>query len=170
MPVSELHRSGGDSTQALRLANEANAVLVVLDENDAVVRSEFARSDNARGNALNHLERDGELLLAHQASLRRYELLGDASGCIAALGNIGGHLMTSGRYDDALHHLRSAEARAQASPVEFAEQLALLSGLMGAVLTCLGRYAEAIDVLHLCKVRSVSLFGSSSPQVIALCN
>ena len=90
--------------------------------------------------------------------------------CIAALGNIGVLLMTAGRYAGALHHLRLAEARAQASSVEFAEQLALLPGTMGDVLARLGRYAEAVDVLHLCKTRSVSVFGRRGPQMIAACS
>ena len=107
--------------------------------------------------------------MAHQAALRRFELLGNAAGIIAALGNIGGHLMTSGRYDDALRHLRLAEARAQASPVEFAEQLALLPGVMGDVLTRLGRYAEATESMRRSKARRVSVFGSRSPQMVAAC-
>ena len=64
--------SQGDYTRPLRLADEANAVLVVLDENDVAVQTELARCDNARGNALNNFGRDGESLLAHQASYRRY--------------------------------------------------------------------------------------------------
>ena len=172
--LSNLHRSvgrpvDGDHTQALRLADEATAALVALDENDAAVQIELASCDTARGNTLCLLGRVGESMLAHKAALRRFELLGDASGCIAALGNVGELLMQAGKYDDALHHLRLAEARAQASPVEFAMQLTLLPGSMGAVLACLGRYAEAVDVLHLCKSRSVSVFGTRSPQVIAVC-
>ena len=79
--------------------------------------------------------------------------------------------MLAGKYDDALHHLRLAEARAQASPVtvEFAKKLALLPRSMGDMLTCLGRYAEAVDVLHICKARSVSVFGRRSSKVIAVC-
>ena len=153
----------------MRLAKEATAVSVALDENDVAVQRGLANCDTVRGNALTQLGRDGESMLAQQAALRRFELLGNAAGIIAALGNIGEHLMTSGRYDDALRHLRLAEARAQASPVEFSEQLALLPGAMGDVLACLGRNAEAVDLLQLCKARSVSFFGERSPQVIAVC-
>ena len=111
--------------------SEANAVLVALDENDVAVQRVLANCDNARGGALCRLGRDEESLLAHQECLRRYELLGDASGSIAALGNIGQRLTTAGRYDDALNHLRLAEALAQVSPVEFARELAMLPGSMG---------------------------------------
>ena len=110
----------GDHAQALRLADEANALLVTLDESDVAVQSELARCEIARGIALSQLGRDGESLLVNQASLRRFELLGDASGSIVALANIGELLMAAGKYDDALHHLRLAEARAQASPEDFA--------------------------------------------------
>ena len=68
-----------------------------------------------------------------------------------------------------MHHLRLAEARAQASPVEFAEELAVLPGSLGDVFACLGRYAEAVDAMRLSKSRSISLFGRRSPQVIAVC-
>ena len=76
--LSELRRTGGDSTQALRIAVDANAVLVALDETDVAVQTELARCDNARGSALNRLGRGGESLLAHQASLRRNELYSGA--------------------------------------------------------------------------------------------
>ena len=167
--LSELRLASGDSTQALRLADEAAAVLVTLDESDVAVQNQLAICDSTRGNALCQLGRDGESLLAHQASLGRYDLLGSASGTIAALGNIGELLLTAGRYDDALRHLRLAEARAQASPIEFARELAVLPQLLGVVLARLGRYSEVVDVLHFCKARSVSLFGRRSPHVIAVC-
>ena len=167
--LAELRVSLGDHSQALCIADEAVALLMTLDENDMAVQGKLALCDNARGNALGQLGREGESLLAHQASLRRHELMGDASGSIAALSNIGELLKVAGRYADALQHLRLAEARAQASPVEFAGQLAVLPRSLGDVLACLGRYAEAAESLRRSKARSVSVFGRRSPQVIAVC-
>ena len=168
--LSDQRGMGGDSTQSLRLADEANAVLVALGENDVAVQTELARCDRSRGNALCKLGRDGESLLAHQACLQRCELLGNEYGSISALANVGELLMQAGKYDDALHHLRLAEARAQASPVEFARELAELTGSLGDAFACLGRYAEAADRMRRCKTRSLSVFGRRSPQSIISCS
>ena len=78
--------------------SEANAVLVALDENDVAVQRVLANCDNARGNALGQLGREGESLLVHQACLQRCELLGDEYGSISALANIGELLATAGKY------------------------------------------------------------------------
>ena len=71
--------------------------------------------------------------------------------------------MTAGRYDDALHHLRLAEERAQASPVEFAREPAALPGSVEEVLCCLGRFVEAADSMRRSEARCVSAFGRRSP-------
>ena len=158
-----------DESEGLHYADEATAVLTAFDEGVETVLTEFASCDYVRGIALTRLGRYGDSLLAHQACLRRYESLCDDSDIITALCNIGDLLVGVGRLEDALHHLRLAEARALESPLAFAPDLEIYYTSIGDAQFKLGRHAEAFDSMQCCKARIVARVGTRSPKLVSVC-